>query len=90
MWDTNIGGTVGTIDKGNTNPSGDAVTISFAGDKYHYIVYDSSRSNLSNISTSGFGVIGQFTLTTVGDYKIYRTNTLQAGGSGSSITYNLT
>tara|TARA_B110000305_G_scaffold189798_1_gene211950 strand:- start:3989 stop:5656 length:1668 start_codon:yes stop_codon:yes gene_type:complete len=90
LWDTNIGGTVGTIDKGNTNPSGDAVTISFAGDKYHYIVYDSSRSNLSNISTSGFGVIGQFTLTTVGDYKIYRTNTLQAGGSGSSITYNLT
>ena len=81
---------MGTIDKGNTNPSGDAVTISFSGDKYNYIVYDSSRSNLSNISTSGFGVLGQFTLTTVGDYKIYRTTTLQAGGAGSSITYNLT
>ena len=40
--------------------------------------------------TSGFGVLGQFTLTTVGDYKIYRTTTLQAGGAGSSITYNLT
>ena len=90
LWDNTIGGTVGTINKGNTNPSGDAVTISFSGDKYHYIVYDSSRSNLSNISTSGFGVLGQFTLTTVGDYKIYRTTTLQAGGAGSSITYNLT
>ena len=90
LWDSNIGGTVGTIDKGNTNPSGDAVTISFSGDKFHYIVYDSSRSDLSNITTSGFGVLGQFTKTTVGDYKVYRTTTLQAGGSGSSITYNLT
>ena len=90
LWDSNIGGTVGTIDKGNTNPSGDAVTISFSGDKYHYIVYDSSRSDLSNITTSGFGVLGQFTKTTVGDYKVYRTTTLQAGGGGSSITYNLT
>ena len=90
LWDTNIGGTVGTIDKGNTNPSGDAVTISFSGDKFHYIVYDSSRSDLSNITTSGFGVLGQFTKTTVGSYKVYRTTTLQAGGGGSSITYNLT
>ena len=90
LWDSNIGGTVGTIDKGNTNPSGDAVTITFSGDKYHYIVYDSSRSNLSNITTSGFGVLGQFSVTTVGSYKVYRTNTLQAGGNGSSITYNLT
>lgn len=90
LWDTNIGGSVGTIDKGNTDPSGDAVTISFSGDKYHYIVYDSSRSDLSNITTSGFGVIGQFTKTTVGSYKVYRTTTLQAGGGGSSITYNLT
>ena len=90
LWDTNIGGSVGTIDKGNTNPSGDEITISFSGDKYHYIVYDSSRSDLSNITTSGFGVLGQFTKTTVGSYKVYRTTTLQAGGGGSSITYNLT
>ena len=90
LWDTNIGGTVGTIDKGNTDPSGDAVTISFSGDKYHYIVYDSSRSDLSNITTSGFGVLGQFTKSTVGSYTVYRTTTLQAGGGGSSITYNLT
>ncbi len=90
LWDTNIGGTVGTIDKGNTNPSGDSVTISFSGDKFHYIVYDSSRSDLSNITTSGFGVLGQFTKSTVGSYTVYRTTTLQAGGGGSSITYDLT
>lgn len=90
FWDTTIGGDVGTIDKGNTNPSGDSVTIAWSGDKYHYIVYDSSRSNLSNITTSGFGVLGQFNVTTIGQYKVYKTNTLQAGGGGSSITYDLT
>ena len=90
FWDNTIGGEVGTIDKGNTNPSGDSLTISWSGDKYHYIVYDSSRSNLSNITTSGFGVLGQFSVTTIGQYKVYKTNTLQAGGGGSSITYDLT
>ena len=90
LWDSTIGGSVGTIDKGNTNPSGDSITISFSGDKYHYIVYDSSRSDLSNITTSGFGVLGQFTKSTVGSYTVYRSTTLQAGGGGSSITYDLT
>ena len=89
-WDTTLGGSIGTIDKGTTYPSGEEVTISWSGDKYHYIVFDSSRSNLTNITTNGFGVIGQFSVSTVGSYKIYRTNTLQAGGAGSSITYNLT
>lgn len=88
-WDTSLGGDIGTIDKGNTNPSGDSVTIAWSGDKYHYIVFDASRSNLSNITTSGFGILGSFTVTIVGDYKIYKTNTLQAGGAGSSITYTL-
>ena len=89
-WDTTLGGGIGTIVKGTTNPSGQSVTISWTGDKFHYIVFDSSRSNLSNITTSGFGVLGQFSVTTVGQYKVYKTNTLQAGGAGSSITYTLT
>ena len=89
-WDTTLGGNIGTIDKGNTSPSGDSVTFTWTGDKYHYIVYDSSRSDLTNIATGGFGVLSSFTLTTVGSYKIYRTNTLQAGGAGTSITYDLT
>jgi hypothetical protein len=89
-WDTTLGGTIGTIDKGNTNPSGDTITITWSGDKYQYIIYDGNRSDLTGIATSGFGVIGQFTKSTVGDYTVYRTNVLQAGGSGASITYNLT
>ena len=85
-WNDNVG----TIDKGNTNPSGDSVTISWTGDKFHYIVYDGSRSDLSNITTNGFGVLGQFSKTTVGDYTVYKTDLPNAGGAGGSITYLLT
>lgn len=91
LWDTaSLGGSIGGIRKGTTNPSGESVTIDWVGDKYHYIVYSGSRSNLSNITTSGFGVLSAFTVSTVGNYKIYRTTTLNAGGAGNSITYVLT
>ena len=89
-WDTTLGGTIGTIAKGTTTASGQSVTISWTGDKYHYIVFNSSLSNLTNITTGGFGVFGSFTVTTVGQYKVYKTSLLQAGGAGSSITYILT
>jgi hypothetical protein len=89
-WDTTLGGTIGTIVKGTTTASGQTLTISWTGDKYLYIVFDSARANLTGITTSGFGVLGQFTLTTVGQYKVYRTTLLNAGGAGSSITYILT
>jgi hypothetical protein len=90
LWDTTLGGTIGTIAKGTTTASGQTLTISWTGDKYLYIVFDSARANLTGITTSGFGVLGQFTLTTVGQYKVYRTTLLNAGGAGSSITYILT
>jgi epidermal growth factor receptor substrate 15 len=89
-WDTTLGGTIGTIAKGTTTASGQSVTISWTGDKYHYIVFNSSLSNLTNITTGGFGVFGSFAVTTVGQYKVYKTSLLQAGGAGSSITYILT
>lgn len=90
LWDTTLGGSIGTISKGTTTASGQTLTITWSGDKYHYIVFDSSRANLTGISTSGFAVLGQFSVTTIGQYKVYKTNTLQAGGAGSSITYVLT
>ena len=90
LWDTTLGGTIGTIAKGTTTASGASVTISWTGDKYHYIVFNSSLSNLTNITTGGFGVFGSFAVTTVGQYKVYKIGTLQAGGAGSSITYVLT
>ena len=88
-WDTNLNGDIGTIVKGDTNPVGNTISITWSGDKYHYIVYDGSRSDLSGIATSGFAVLGQFTKSTVGDYKVYRTTALQAGGSGTTIEYVL-
>ena len=90
LWDTTLGGTVGTVSKGTTTASGQTLTITWTGDKYHYIVYNSSLASLTNITTGGFGVFSSFTLTTVGNYKIYRSNTLQSGGAGTSITYVLT
>ena len=89
-WDTTLGGTVGTVSKGTTTASGQTLTITWTGDKYHYIVFNSSLASLTNITTGGFGVFSSFTLTTVGQYKVYRINTLQAGGAGTSITYVLT
>ena len=90
LWDTTLGGTVGTVSKGTTTASGQTLTITWTGDKYHYIAFNSSLSSLTNITTGGFGVFSSFTLTTVGSYKVYRINTLQAGGAGTSITYVLT
>jgi hypothetical protein len=90
LWDTTLGGSIGTISKGTTTASGQTLTITWTGDKFHYIAYNSSLANLTNITTAGFGVFGSFTLTTVGNYKVYKSNTLQAGGVGTSITYVLT
>jgi hypothetical protein len=90
LWDTTLGGSVGTVAKGTTTASGQSVTITWTGDKYHYIAYNSSLASLTNITAAGFGVLSAFTLTTIGSYKVYRTNVLQAGGAGTSITYVLT
>lgn len=90
LWDTTLGGSIGTISKGTTTASGQSVTITWTGDKYHYIVFNSSLSALTNITAAGFSVFGAFSYTTVGNYKVYRTNVLQSGYSGTSITYLLT
>ena len=88
-WDTSLGGTVGSIRKGTLNPTGQAVTINWTGSLYQYIVYDSAYANLTSITSAGFNVIGSFTLTTAGSYKVYRSTALQAGYDGTSVTYTL-
>ena len=91
LWDTTLGGTIGTIVKGTVTASGQSVTITHTGDKYHYIVFNSSLSNLTGITTGGFNVFNSFAVTTVGQYKVYKSTTLQAGGiAGTSWTYTLT
>jgi hypothetical protein len=88
-WDTTLGGTVGTIQKGTTTATGQTCIINWTGSLYQYIVYDSSRPALTAINSSGFNVIGSFTLTTTGSYKVYRTIDLQAGYGGTTATYTL-
>ena len=85
-------GSIGNIYKGTTTATGASVTITWTGDKYHYIVYDSSKANLTNISATFtvFPAFGSALFATVGNYKIYRTTALQAGGTGTTITYTLT
>ena len=93
-WDTTLGGDVGSIEKGTTNPVGQNFQFTWSGDKYHYIIYDSARANLSDIKETDtqFSVLSSFgggPYATVGDYKIYRTTDVQAGYSGTTIKYTL-
>jgi hypothetical protein len=87
-WDVSLGGTIGTINKGVTGPG--TVTFSYTGNKYLYVVCDASMPNLAGISIGATNLIGQFSLSVVGQYKVYRTNVLNAGGTGTSQTYTLT
>tara|TARA_R110002012_G_scaffold171683_2_gene336551 strand:+ start:8363 stop:9688 length:1326 start_codon:yes stop_codon:yes gene_type:complete len=68
----------GTINYGtNMKTTGFTVNPGSSG-KYIYIVYSSSQPNLSAIdTTTGTPQFGAFTKTTVGNYKVYRTNLLQ-------------
>ncbi len=90
LWDTTLGGNIGTIAKGTTTATGQSVALTWTGDKYHYIVYNSSLADLTNITAAGFSVFSSFTKTTVGSYKVYKTTLLQSGYAGTSITYVLT
>jgi hypothetical protein len=93
-WNIASGGSVGTIYKGQENPNGFTVTINWVDDKYLYIIYDSSQSDLSAIlsgalPSNAFGnPINSPTI--VGPYKVYRTILEQAGTTaGKTITYTL-
>lgn len=89
-WDTSLGGSVGTIRKGVVSVSGQVCEITWIGDKFHYIVYSASLPNLSSITADGFNVLSAFSVNVIGNYKVYRTNTLQSGYGGTTITYTLT
>jgi hypothetical protein len=95
LWDTTLGGTIGTIRKGTISPSGQTVSITWSGDKYHYIIYNSSQPDLTVISSGGVNTIALWTLSTVESpsnvrYKVYRTTDLQTGGTSKTATYVLT
>jgi hypothetical protein len=75
----NFGTGISTI-SANTN-----VTIVNSTSAYLYIIYGSSVADLTNIKQGGFDVTGNFTKTTVGLYKVYRTTLLQSAGSNAFV-----
>ena len=94
-WDTTLGGTIGTIYKGTTNPNGASISRTWTGNAYQFIIYDASFDDLTaiNDSAAGYPVLdsafGGAVFATVGGYKIYRTTNPQAGGTGTTQGYNL-
>ena len=94
-WDTTLGGNIGTIYKGTTNPNGASISRTWTGNAYQFIVYDASFGDLTaiNDSAAGYPVLGSAfggaVFATVGGYKIYRTTNPQAGGTGTTQGYNL-
>ena len=85
-WDTTIGGTIGRVVKGTTNPHTYQFTITTSG-QYIYIVVDSSYSltGILNVNNSNSNDLGVFTATTIGNYKVYRSNNISA----TTILYEL-
>lgn len=92
-WDTTLGGSVGTIEKGTylkTTINNKVISISWTGDKYHYIIYDRGLGQLSQIKNAAGGnelsLGGKFynNLTQTTDYNIYRSTVLLSSGGGSA------
>ena len=85
-WDTTIGGTIGRVVKGTTNPHTYQFTITTSG-QYIYIVVDSTYSltGILNVNNSNSNDLGVFTATTIGNYKVYRSNNISA----TTILYEL-
>lgn len=72
----------GTINFNTTSiPNNTNVTITNSTSAYLYIIYGNSAADLTNITENGFLVTNNFTKTTVGLYKVYRSNFLIAAGS---------
>lgn len=85
----NIAAWDGTIEKGQTTAKGRTVTITWSGTKYLYIIFDYNAPVLTDI-VAGLSAWANFDKTTIGtSYRVYKTSTLQVGGTSSTITYTL-
>jgi hypothetical protein len=86
LWDTSLGGTIGTIAKGTTYPYGFQFTVVTSGN-YIYIVIDAgyTLTGILNVNNSYANDLNVFTRTVVGPYAVYRSNAVSA----TSILYEL-
>ena len=86
-WDTSLGGAIGVIAKGTVNPNNYQFTVTTSGN-YIYIVVSNvyTLTGILNVNNSNANDISVFTATTVGGYKVYRSNNISA----TTILYKLT
>ena len=99
-WDTSLGGSIGTIDKGKNTKSeinNQFVNINWQGLLYQYVIYDGSIDNLDSFDINGANYsasfdAGNIVLDNNGQpaYKVYRTIVKQyAASPGLIATYKL-
>ncbi len=93
-WDSSLGGTIGTIDKGRNTQveiNNTTINITWTGLLYQYVIYDASLPDLTSFEVAGNNYIGAFeSPVTVGGYKIWRTtNKLYAAPGGLTQQYKL-
>jgi len=87
LWDITLGGSVGTIAKGTTDPLNYQISLTTSG-QYFYFVVDSSYTlnGILNVNNSNSNDLAVYTANTVGNYKVYRSNNI----SSATILYKLT
>lgn len=99
-WDTSLGGSIGTIDKGKNTKSeinNQFVNINWQGLLYQYVIYDGSVDDLDSFDINGANYsasfdAGNIVLDNNGQpaYKVYRTIVKQyAASPGLTATYKL-
>jgi hypothetical protein len=90
-WDTDLGGTVGNIDKGTTTVNGQSISITWTGDAYHYIAYDKAKGLLKSIKADGsyevlYTTFGGQPHSTTTEYYIYKSTKQTWNGSAQKYT----
>lgn len=89
LWTGSLGATeiTGSIIKGTVNPNNYQFTINTTA-QYIYVIVDSAYTltGILNVNNSNANDINVFTSSSVGNYRVYRSNNL----SSTSIVYRLT
>jgi len=94
-WDTTLGGSVGSLYKGihsTSDINNYAISTTWTGNQYFYIVYGFSDANplTEVVGALGDELPGVFdSPTQEGQYRVYRSKALKPGGTGTTINYTL-
>lgn len=94
-WDTTLGGSAGNLYKGihsTSDINNYAISTTWSGNMYFYIVYGFSDANPLTEAVGALGneLPGVFdSPIQVGQYRVYRSKALKPGGTGTTINYTL-